>query len=300
MTDTVAPTSARVTTSPGAQRQQGARTAVAVRVRRWVSFGLLCVVALIFLSPLLLMVATSLKRPSEVFTIGLIGSEIRWQNYVDAFSYAPFGRYMLNSVVVAGVGTVINMTVAVLSGYAFSRITWRFRNAVFGLFLATMMIPIEVMVVPMFVLVQRLGWIDSYPGLIVPWAFSAFSAFMLRQFFMTIPSELEDAAMVDGAGVVRTFVTIMFPLARPTIAVLSVFSFIGFWNSFLWPLVIVNDVSRMATVPLGLSLFMGQNGSQWHMIMAASVIAMGPIILLLILLQRHLIKGIVTSGFGGR
>jgi multiple sugar transport system permease protein len=272
------------------------------KLREAVSFAMLCVVALVFMAPLIFMVATSFKLQGEVFTKPptLLGSEFRWQNYVEAFTFAPFGRYLLNSVLVSTLGTAINMAVAVLAGYAFSRIKWRGRGIVFSLFLATMMIPTEVLVVPMFVMIQKFGWINSYQGLILPWAFAAFGAFMLRQFFLTVPNELEDAAHVDGAGTLRTFFQIMLPLARPTIAVLSVFQFIGYWNSFLWPLVVVNDVQTLAPIPLGLQSFLGQNFGHWELIMAGSVLAMAPIVLLLILMQKHLIKGIVTSGLGGR
>ncbi|WP_171072267.1 carbohydrate ABC transporter permease [Streptomyces sp. DASNCL29] len=135
------------------------------------------------------------------------------------------------------------MTVAALSGYAFSRLCWRSRNVVFLLFLATLMIPQDVLVIPMYVMMQNLGWVDTVQALIIPWAFTALGAFLLRQFFLTVPQELDDAARVDGAGTVRTFLSVMVPLARPTLAVLAVFSFISYWNSFLWPLVIVNDVN---------------------------------------------------------
>lgn len=280
--------------------------AVAVRrrtpVSSIVSHVLLVVVALMFMFPLVFMIATSLKIPSEIFTKPpqLIGSEIRWQNYLEVFSYAPFGRYLANGVLVATVGTLINLIACALSGYAFARLKWAGREVTFGVFVATLMVPQEVLVVPAFVLVQQLGWVNSYQALIVPWAFSAMGAFLLRQFFIGVPQELDDAARVDGAGVVRTFVSIMLPLARSTLAVLAVFTFIAYWNSFLWPLIAINDVSTYGTIPLGLQQFFGQQGAQWHLVMAASVISMLPTIVLLILLQRHLVRGIVTSGLGGR
>ncbi len=289
-------------TSVSATLARRSRSRAGLVARKAVSFTLLCLVALLFLAPLIMMVATSFKLQGEVFTKPptLLGSQFRWQNYVEAFEFAPFGRYLANSLIVSTLGTVLNMGVAILSGYAFSRLKWRGRNVVFALFLATLMIPTEVLVVPMFVMVQGFGWINSYPGLILPWAFAAFGAFMLRQFFLTVPGELEDAAHIDGAGTLRTFLQIMLPLARPTVAVLAVFQFIGYWNGFLWPLVIVNDVHEMAPIPLGLQSFLGQNFGHWELIMAGSVLAMLPIIVLLILLQKHLIKGIVTSGLGGR
>ncbi|TDC80273.1 carbohydrate ABC transporter permease [Streptomyces hainanensis] len=272
------------------------------RPRQAVGYALLVAIALVFLAPLVYMVATSLKPAAETFSSPptLWGSEIRWQNYADVFSYLPFQRFVLNGVLVAVVGTLINVTVAVLSGYAFSRLRWRGRNLVFALFLATLMIPQDVLVIPMYVMMQEFGWVDSFQALIIPWAFTAFGAFLCRQFFLTVPRELDDAARMDGAGVVRTFLGVMLPLARPTLAVLAVFTFIAYWNSFLWPLIVVNDVNAHATVPLGLQQFFGQQGSQWHLVMAASVISMLPTVVILLLLQRHLVRGIVTSGLGGR
>ncbi|MCS4277117.1 multiple sugar transport system permease protein [Mycetocola sp. BIGb0189] len=274
----------------------------AKRIRRVIGYLLLCIVALGFMVPLIYMVATSLKPADQVFTTPptLWGDQLRWENYVEAFTFLPFGKFMLNGLFVAVAGTTINMAVAVLSGYAFSRIRWRGRNLVFVLFLATLMIPQDVLVVPMYVMMQQFGWVDTFQALIIPWAFTALGAFLLRQFFMTVPYELDDAARVDGAGTVRTFLLIMLPLARPSMAVLAVFTFIAYWNSFLWPLIVVNDINALGTIPLGLQSFFGQQGSQWHLVMAASVISMVPTVLLLIVLQKHLVRGIVTSGMGGR
>lgn len=294
------PTSSFVTVNPRGLRR--GQTKSVSRARSIVSYVVLCLVALAFISPLVYMVATSLKPPAETFTTPptLIGSSIRWENYSEAFSYLPFGRFLLNGLFVAVVGTMINMAVSVLSGYAFSRLRWRGRNLVFVLFLATMMIPQDVLLIPLYVMMQGFGWVDSFQALIIPFAFTALGAFLCRQFFLTVPQELDDAARVDGAGVIKTFTHVMLPLARPMLAVLAVFSFIAYWNSFLWPLIIVNDVNTYGTIPLGLQQFFGQQGSQWNLVMAASVISMLPTVLMLILLQKHLIRGIVTSGLGGR
>lgn len=275
---------------------------VGARVRSALGYLILCVVALIFASPFIYMVATSLKPAGEIFSVPpkLWGSHLEWSNYKGVFTYLPFDRFILNGLFVAVAGTLITLVVSAFSGYAFSRLRWRGKNAVFMLFLATMMIPQDVTIIPLFVIVQGLGWVDTFQALIVPSAFGALGAFLLRQFFLTVPQELDDAARVDGAGTLRTFLSIMLPLARPTLAVLAVFSFISYWNAFLWPLVVVNDVDARGTVPLGLQQFFGQNGAQWNLVMAAAVISMLPTVILLVLLQRHLIRGIVTSGLGGR
>jgi multiple sugar transport system permease protein len=271
-------------------------------LRSGVSHTLLIIVAVVFLGPLVYAVATSLKPADEVFTATphLFGSELRWQNYADAFRFAPFGRYFLNSLFVALVGTLVVVTASSLSAYAFARLRFRGREQLFVLFLGTLMVPQEVLIVPMYWLMQSLGWVDSYWALIFPWAFTAFGTFLLRQFFLTVPAELEEAARVDGCGPFGAFLRIMLPLARPALAVLTVFTFISFWGSFLWPLIIVNSVEDKGTVPLGLAQFIGQQGTQWNLMMAASVLAMLPTILLVVLLQKHLVRGLLVTGLGGR
>jgi multiple sugar transport system permease protein len=278
------------------------RSGAARKVRSGVSHILLVAVAIVFLGPLLYAVSTSLKPADEVFTPTPepFGSEIRWQNYADAFSFAPFGRYFLNSLFVAIVGTLVVVVASSMSAYAFARLRFRGREQLFVLFLGTLMVPQEVLIVPMYWLMQSLGWVDSYWALILPWAFTAFGTFLLRQFFMTVPAELEEAARVDGCGPFGSFLRIMLPLARPAIAVLTVFTFISFWGSFLWPLIIVNSVEDKGTVPLGLAQFIGQQGTQWNLMMAASVLAMLPTVLLVVLLQKHLVRGLLVTGLGGR
>ncbi|MEU0567676.1 carbohydrate ABC transporter permease [Nonomuraea sp. NPDC005983] len=273
-----------------------------MRARSVVSHVLLGAVTLVFLYPLVFAVATALKPAGETFADpgSLVGSEIRWRNFADVFQYVPFQRYILNGVLVAGVGTIVVLAASALSAYAFASLRWRGRDGVFLLFLATLMVPQEVLVVPMFILMQALGWVDSYQSLIFPWAFTAFGAFLLRQFFRSVPREMQEAARIDGAGELQIFVRIMLPLARPALGVLAVFTFINYWNSFLWPLIMINDVSARGTVPLGLQLFFGQNGNQWHLVMAASVVSILPTLLLLIALQKHLVKGIATAGLAGR
>lgn len=277
-------------------------SATARRVRSSVSHVLLVLVAILFLGPLVYAVSTSLKPADEVFTPTpeLFGSEIRWQNYADAFTFAPFGRYFLNSLFVAVAGTLVVVVASSMSAYAFARLKFRGREQLFVLFLGTLMVPQEVLIVPMYWLMQSLGWVDSYWALILPWAFTAFGTFLLRQFFLTVPAELEEAARVDGCGPFGSFLRIMLPLARPAIAVLTVFTFISFWGSFLWPLIIVNSVEAKGTVPLGLAQFIGQQGTQWNLMMAASVLAMLPTVLLVVLLQKHLVRGLLVTGLGGR
>ncbi|MHA6618799.1 carbohydrate ABC transporter permease [Pseudonocardia sp. DLS-67] len=269
--------------------------------RTVVSQVLLTAVLLLFLMPFVWMIATALKPPAEVFGTGtgLVGSEIRWSNFAEAWGYLPFGRFMVNGLFVAVAGTVVVCVTSVLSAYAFARLRFRFRDRIFLLYLGTLMVPQEVTVVPMFILMQQFRWVDSYAALILPWAFTAFGTFLLRQFFLSIPRELEEAATIDGASRLRILLQVVVPIARPAIAVLAVFTFINYWNSFLWPLIVVNS-RDMSTVPLGLNLFLSQNGNQWHLLMAAAAISMVPTVAMVVLLQRHLVRGIALSGLGGR
>jgi multiple sugar transport system permease protein len=263
---------------------------------------LLVAVALLFAAPLLYALGTSLKPPDEVFTSPptLVGSELRFENYVEAFRFAPFDRYFFNSLLVAISGTAIVVAVSSLSAFAFARLRFRGREVLFVLFLGTLMVPQEVLIVPMYWLMQTLGWVDSYQALILPFAFTAFGTFLLRQFFLTVPSELMDSARVDGAGPFTIFFQIMLPLSRAALAVLSMFTFIAFWGSFLWPLIVIDTIEVKGTVPLGLTSFMAQQGTEWNLMMAASMLAMVPSVLLVVLLQKNLVRGLLTTGFGGR
>jgi multiple sugar transport system permease protein len=271
-------------------------------LRSVISHLLLVAVALLFAAPLLYALGTSFKPPDEVFTRPptLVGSELRFENYIDAFRFAPFDRYFFNSLLVAITGTAIVVAVSSLSAFAFARLRFRGRELLFVLFLGTLMVPQEVLIVPMYWLMQTLGWVDSYQALILPWAFTAFGTFLLRQFFLTVPAELADSARVDGAGPFTVFFRIMLPLSRPALAVLAMFTFIAFWGSFLWPLIVIDTIDVKGTVPLGLTSFMAQQGTQWNLMMAAAMLAMVPSVLLVVLLQKNLVRGLLTTGFGGR
>jgi ABC-type sugar transport system, permease component len=266
------------------------------------SHVLLIVTAIIFVLPLVYAFFSALKPNNEIFSMppSLVGSEMRWSNFVEVFKYGPFLTYIGNSLFVSVLGTVIVLFVSTCAGYAFGRLRWKGRDVVFVLFLGTLMVPQEVLVVPMFMLMQWFGWVDTYPSLILPFAFTAFGTFLMRQFMRGIPYELDEAARVDGAGALRVFGQIIVPLIKAPIAVLAVFTFIGFWNSYLWPLVVITDYTSLGTLPIGLANFSGQNGTRWDLQMAASIIAMIPTTALVIGLRKHLVKGIAMSGMGGR
>ena len=271
------------------------------RVTSVISQILLSLVALLFMVPIIWMLLSALKPSAEVFTTPptLFGSEVKFSNFVEAWNYLPFGRFILNTVFVAGIGTLITLVASAMSGYAFARLNFRFRGGLFVLYLSTLIVPQEVIVIPMFLVIQRLNWVNSYQALILPWAFTAFGTFLLRQFFLTIPRELEEAAKIDGCGHIRILRSIIIPISAPALAVLAVFTFISYWNSFLWPLIIINDTAKM-TVPLGLDLFLGQQGQRWELLMAAATISMVPTVILVLALQKYLVRGIALSGLGGR
>lgn len=280
------------------KKQRGLRPILTASISEVALF----VVAVAFIFPVIYTVTSSLKAPGEIFSQppSLLGSELRWQNYAEVFDYAPFLRYIVNGFLQSLGGTVVVIMVSALAAYAFGILRWRGRDVTLLGYLATLMIPQEVLVIPMFLLMQRLGWINSWQALILPWAFGAFGTFLLRQFFMSLPYELVEASRVDGCSHWQTFWRVILPLAKPSLAVLGVWTFITYWNSFLWPLIIVNDIEGLGNVSLGLQTFFGERGAAWNLILAASVISIAPTMLVVIALQKHLVKGIATVGLAGR
>ena len=258
--------------------------------------------AALFIFPFFWMVSNALRLDREVFTIPpmLFPDRVQWRNFVEAWLYLPFGQFFLNSAIVAVSVTAIVLMVSSLAAYAFARLRFRFRGSLFVLYLSTLMVPQAVIVIPLFLMMGLFGWTDSYKALIIPVAFGSFGTFLLRQSFMNIPKELEEAALIDGATHFRILITIFIPLCRQTLGLLALFTFTAQWNSFLWPLIVVNGPEH-ATLPLGLTMFQGQQGTQWNYMMAGATISMLPGLLLTILMHRFIFKGIaVGSGFGGR
>ncbi len=285
---------------------RASRAAGSAGLPKWsgalLSHGGIVIVAGVFLFPFFWMISTALRLDREVFAVPplLLPSVIEWRNFIEAWQYLPFGRFFLNSAFVAGSITAIVLCVSSLAGYAFARLKFPGRGGLFLLYLATLMIPQAVIVIPLFLMMSAIGWVDTYQGLIVPMAFSSFGTFLMRQFFLTIPQELEDAAIIDGASHLRILTTIFLPLSLPAVGLLALFTFTGQWNSFLWPLITVNGPDH-ATLPLGLTLFQGQQGTQWNYMMAGATISMFPGLFLTILMHRYIFKGIaIGSGFGGR
>src|SRR4051794_7142067 len=219
-----APTAATSSTGPVRSRKKAAR------VRAVISQVLLSLVALLFLVPIIWMFVSALKPSAEVFTVPprLFGSSIMFSNFAEAWNYLPFGRFILNTFFVAAAGTLITLVASAMSAYAFARLNFRFRGGLFVLYLSTLIVPQEVIVIPMFLVMQRLEWVNTFQALILPWAFTAFGTFLLRQFFLTIPKELEEAAKIDGCGHIRILTKVIIPIAAPALAVLAVFTFISY------------------------------------------------------------------------
>jgi multiple sugar transport system permease protein len=263
---------------------------------------LVTLLAIAFLFPFFWMISNAIRPNGEVLATPpqLLPHEWQWGNFMEVFSHLPFGQFFINSMFVSGAITLITLIVSSLSGYAFARIRFVGRDGLFLVYLSTLMVPQAVIVIPLFLMISRLGWVNTYQGLILPLTFGSFGTFLMRQFFLTIPMELEEAAMIDGCSRLRILVSIFLPLATQALGLLALFTFTGQWNSFLWPLIVVNGAEH-ATIPLGLTSFQGQNGTQWNFIMAGAAISMLPGIALTLLLQKYIFKGIaISSGFGGR
>src|SRR5215213_4078880 len=256
---------------------------------------------LTFSVPLIWMVASSLKPSSEVISSGssVLGSTVEWSNYTTVWTAMPFGRIMLNSFFVSAAGALLAVTVSLLSAYAFSRLTFPYRDHLFLVFLGTLVLPQEVLIIPLYIMANEAGLVDSYAILIVPFAFGAFGAFMLRQFLLTLPRDYEEAARLDGAGQIGILWHVITPLLRAPLSVVGAFVFIEYWNSFLWPLIVINDPA-LATLPLGLQMFSGERGTDWGPLMAAATLAVVPSLIIVLAMQKQLARGITLGGFGGR
>jgi multiple sugar transport system permease protein len=252
--------------------------------------------------PFIWMLSTSLKEQQYILqtTPELIPNPLTFSSYSLLAERIDLTRTFFNSIFVAVVGTTGQIIVAAMAAYAFSRLEWRGRNTVFMLYLATMMVPTVVLVVPQFILVRQLGWMNTYAALIVPGLFSAFGTFLLRQQLLTIPKDFEEAAFVDGANHFTIFWQIILPLSRPALATLAVFSFMGYWNNYLYPLFVARQAQVM-TLPIALAtLQAGPRAlTEWNLVMAGSVITVLPILIAYLLAQRWFVRGVISSGIKG-
>ena len=272
-----------------AARQRGVRNLL-------IHLVLIASAALVLL-PYYLMIVTSLKPLPEVFTYPFkwLPSRPAWENYVAAWNHAPFGRYFLNSAIISVAETGGVLVTSALAGYAFARMRFVGREALFVLFLGTLMVPGQVQLVPNYITITRLGWLNTYYALIVPWLASVFGIFFMRQFFATIPQELQDAATIDGASHLTFLRRVVVPLSRPAFITVALLTFLGSWNALTWPLIVTNT-PEMRPIMVGLLSFSNEWGTQPRLLMAAATFSVLPVLLLFFVLQRYFIQGIARAG----
>lgn len=270
---------------------------VARRAFLYVALGIGAVTTLF---PFLWMVSTSLKPDLAVFQTPpqLIPKPFEPSNYRNVATIFPIWRFLFNSFLVAAFSTTFQVLTSAMAAYGFTRFKFPGQNALFVVYLATMMVPFQVIVVPLFVEMRYLHLVNTYPALILPTIASAFGTFLLRQAILQLPRELEEAAWVDGAGHFTVFFKIVLPLAKPSLVTFGILSFMSSWNSFLWPFVVTNS-TKLMTLPVGLANLQGEHLTQWNLVMAGTTISVVPIILVYLVSQRHIVNGFVLSGVKG-
>ncbi len=263
-------------------------------------YTILTLVAVTMAAPFLYMLSTALKAPHEITTIPpvWIPERLMWENFVKVWTILPFGRYVLNTIFVTVCITVGTVVTSSLGAYAFSRLEWPGRDTLFMGYLGTMMVPFSIIMIPLYQMMKHLEWIDTYKALIIPWLFSAYGTFLLRQFFMGIPKELEEAAIIDGAGRLGILTRIIMPLSKPALITLGTFTFLSSWNSFLWPLIVTNSQTKYV-LTIGLNFLQGTYFTQVNLVMAAVTITVLPTILLFLFGQRYFIESVAITGMKG-
>ena len=264
------------------------------------TYTLLVAAAIVLMFPVWAAVSTSLvpntdalRPPANLFPFNFYP-----QNYQDVFRQVPVARFLLNSFIQSGVVTLGQLITASLAAYAFAFIPFRGRQLMFLVFLATLMIPWEVTIIPNFQTIRQLKWTDTFQGLTAPFLATAFGTFLLRQSFLTIPRDLYDAAVMDGAGHIRYLTTIVLPLSRPALGTLAVYGFVNTWNQFFWPLLVTNE-KTMRTVQIGIAMLQAEEATQWNIVMAGAVLALLPTFVLLIIGQKQLIRGLTAGALKG-
>jgi multiple sugar transport system permease protein len=269
---------------------------------RGATYAFLIAAALLMIAPFLWSISTSLKQPGDVFAYPprFLPDPVTFQNYVDVFTKLTFGRYFLNSVIVTGSVVILNVLFGTAAAYAFAKLRFPGRDAIFFLLLLTLMVPFQVNLIPLYKIMVELHnaippiGADTYFGIVAPSAIQVFGIFLMRQFLRSIPYEILESARMDGASEWRILRSIVFPVARPGMATLAIFTFLGAWNDFLWPLIVTNS-DEMRTMPVGLALLARKNASNWGDTMAGTVLTAAPLILMFLVLQRRFIEGL-TAG----
>lgn len=268
---------------------------------RALAYAFLAVTGLLMVFPFIFMFASSLKTSAEVVQVPpkLFPSVLQIGNYVEVLRIVPLGTQLLNTIIVTALVVLGWVLTSVLAGYAFARLTFPGRDTLFSIYLGTLMVPFAVLIVPMYRMMIWLSWVDTLTALIVPWIFTAYGTFLMRQFFMGIPKDLEEAALIDGAGRWSILFQIFVPLARPAMATLATFGFLYAWNSFLWPLIIISSPEKKV-ITQGVVDLQALYAARVDLIMAGSTLAVLPTLLVFLLAQRYFIEGVATAGLAGR
>lgn len=277
------------------QRPAWRRRSTARLVGRYVVM-ILC--AALMIGPFVWMVLAALKTDADIRAVPptLLPDPVTGDNFTRVTEAFDFWRFTANSIGIAVASTALQLLTATCAAYAFARMEFRGRNALFGLYLATMMIPLQVVIVPLFIEMRHLGLVDSYAGLLLPTIVSSFGTFLMRQAFLGLPKELDEAAFIDGANHFQVFSRVLLPLVKPALATFAVFAFMATWNSFLWPLVITQASDRHVTLPVGLARLNGRFATDWNVVMAGSVISVVPIVAFYAFTQRWVIRSVAFTG----
>lgn len=261
-------------------------------------YGILSLISLIMIVPFIWMINTSFKDSTKIFSFQFIPDPFRWENYLHVLKTTPFHLFYFNSFYIAVLVTIGTIFFGSLAGYAFAKLKFKGSNLLFLCLLSTMMIPVEVITIPLFLFMRDLGLINTHvPLIVIPILGPAgvFGIFVMRQFFLLVPKELEEAAMLDGCGYFRIYWNIMLPLAKPAIATLTIFTFLTSWNEFYEPLIYINSKELM-TLPLALALFTDEVGTRWELLMSASVMATVPLLVIFFFAQKQFIEGVTMTG----
>ena len=269
-----------------------------MKFRKLISHIILLIGALAMAFPFLWMIATSLMTEIETKRFALLPATPIFHNYVEAWTKAPFGRYFVNTMAVSLAVTACVLVTSILAGYTFGRLQFKGKGIIFGVFMATMMVPFEVILIPNSLLVQQLGLQNTYGALVLPWAANVFSIFLMKQFFQSLPADYFDAAQIDGCTHWQFLWQVAVPMVRPALITVAIFAFLGSWNSLLWPLIVTDD-SSMRVLQVGLSTFLEEEKSMTHLLMAACVFTTAPIVILYLVLQRWFMEGVSGVGLKG-
>ena len=278
--------------------KSGAHVARRRGVGQAVRWLLLFAGGVLMVMPLVYMMSTSFKYPFEVFNLNVIPEEPTLDNYRYVLSDSRFPTWFLNSIIVATITTVSNVFWDSLVGYTLCKFRFRGRTIVFIAILSTLMIPTEMLVIPWYLMSQQFGWLDSYWGIMFPGLMTAFGVFLMRQFFATVPDDFLEAARIDGLNEFQIWWTVAMPLVRPALAALAIFVFLGNWTAFIWPLIVTNSVD-MYTLPVGLKTFSVEQTVEWELIMTGAAISVLPTLIVFLIFQRFIIRGVVMAGLKG-